>query len=141
MGEQEDGEEAAGAGVRSSKAFARLLSNVTVKTLWIYVLYVLKRRPTYPYDVKRTIREEFGFNPPTVTLYTVMYRLERDGFIRRDPNGMYYITSRGLEALKEAAVVLTEIAEKISAAAYEPAEVRQEPAKGVGGPQEVGAHH
>ena len=140
MSGQEDNEGTSGTGARSSKAFARLLNNLTVKTLWIYVLYVLKRRPTYPYDVKRTIREEFNFNPPTVTLYTVMYRLERDGLIKRDPNGMYYITPKGLEALREAAAVLTDIAEKISAAAYEPAEAQQE-AKGLGGPREVGAHH
>ncbi|MGC9112428.1 PadR family transcriptional regulator [Acidilobus sp.] len=97
-----------------NKAINRLLVNITVRTLWIYVLATLKEGPTYPYQLKKIIREKFSFNPPTVTLYTVVYKLERDGLIEKAPDGMYKITDGGLKALSEASKLLMEIAQKIS---------------------------
>lgn len=97
-----------------NKAINRLLVNITVRTLWIYVLATLKESPTYPYQLKKIIRERFSFNPPTVTLYTVVYKLERDGLIEKTPDGMYRITSDGLKALGEASKLLMEIAKKIN---------------------------
>ncbi|WP_048813024.1 PadR family transcriptional regulator [Acidilobus saccharovorans] len=97
-----------------NKAINRLLVNITVRTLWIYVLATLKESPTYPYQLKKIIREKFSFNPPTVTLYTVVYKLERDGLIEKTPDGMYKITGDGLKALSEASKLLMEIAQKIS---------------------------
>ncbi len=96
-----------------TKAMARLLKNITVRTLWIYVLAVLKDGPTYPYNVKKGIRERFSFSPPTVTLYTVMYRLEREGLIRKTDKGTYEVTELGLQALKEGARLLSELSRKI----------------------------
>jgi len=97
-----------------TKALTRLVKNITVRTLWIYVLAVLKDNPTYPYQVKKSIREKFSFNPPTVTLYTVMYRLEREGLIRKNEHGAYEVTGLGLEALKEAAQLLAEVSHKLT---------------------------
>ncbi|MGC9210302.1 MAG: PadR family transcriptional regulator [Acidilobus sp.] len=96
-----------------TKAMARLLKNITVRTLWLYVLAVLKEEPTYPYNVKKGIKEKFSFTPPTVTLYTVMYRLEREGLIRKTERGTYEVTELGLQALREGARLLSELSRKI----------------------------
>ena len=96
-----------------TKAMSRLLKNITVRTLWIYVLAILKEGPAYPYHVKKRIAERFSFNPPTVTLYTVMYRLEREGLIRKTESGTYEVTNLGLQALTEGARLLSELSRKI----------------------------
>ncbi len=96
------------------KAINRLLKNLTVRTLWIYVLAALKSNPTYPYQIKKAIVENFNFNPPTVTLYTVIYKLERDGLIVRNSDGTYKVTDLGLKALEEASQLLRELSQRIS---------------------------
>ncbi len=71
--------------------------------LWLYVIAVLLRNgPTYGYDVKRRIHELFGFKPATVTTYTVLYRLEREGLLVKDDNGLYRVTGVGEELYREA---------------------------------------
>ncbi|MGC9071616.1 MAG: PadR family transcriptional regulator [Acidilobus sp.] len=109
---QEDEEKMANEAFRT-RAMSRLLKNITIRTLWLYVLAVLKEGPTYPYNVKKGIREKFSFNPPTVTLYTVMYRLEREGLIKKTEKGTYEVTEVGLQALKEGARLLSELSHKI----------------------------
>ncbi len=85
-------------------ALARLSRKLTVENLWIYVLAVLLEGPTYAYDVKRKIRSKFNFNPSTITLYAVIYKLRRDGLIRlaKEQPPLYEVTPEGLAALKEA---------------------------------------
>jgi DNA-binding PadR family transcriptional regulator len=99
---------------KTSKALIRLMKNITIHTLWIYVLAVLAKEQTYPYQVKKKIKELFLFNPPTVTLYTVIYRLEREGFIKKAENGSYMITETGKNALKDASKILMEISDKLN---------------------------
>ncbi len=94
-----------------------LIRSISVRVLWVYVLAVLKDEPTYPYRVKGLIKDRFSFNAPTVTLYTIMYRLEKKGLIARDEKGIYRITEQGLKALAEAAQALKSIAQRVSEAA------------------------
>jgi len=98
---------------KTSKAMARLIKNITVHTLWIYVLAILAKGATYPYQVKKKIKETFHFNPPTVTLYTVMYRLEKEGLIRKAENGSYEITENGKTMLKKASETLKSLSETL----------------------------
>ena len=80
----------------------RLRRKTTIETLWIYVLAVLARNgPTYAYRVRKLIHETFGFKPSTVTLYTVIYRMEREGLLERRDNE-YIPTEEGMEALRTA---------------------------------------
>ena len=90
----------------------KLLKGVTVGSLWIYVLAIIASKPSYPYDVRKMIREIFGFEPPIVTLYTTFYRLEREGLIRKD-KGLYSITDRGRTALAKAIGFLRNLAKEI----------------------------
>ncbi|MCE4599830.1 MAG: PadR family transcriptional regulator [Desulfurococcales archaeon] len=88
----------------------RLLKGITVGSLWMYVLTVLLNNPSYPYDVRKMIKEKFGFEPPIVTLYTTFYRLEREGLIRKE-EGVYKVTMDGLRILRSAIQVLRRLAD------------------------------
>ena len=83
-------------------ALRRLRRKTTIETLWLYVLAVLAvEGPTYPYRIRKLIHERFGFKPSTVTLYTVVYRMEREGLLEKR-EGEYAPTERGIRALEEA---------------------------------------
>ncbi len=88
----------------------RLLKGITVGSLWLYVLTVLLNNPSYPYDVRKMIKEKFGFEPPIVTLYTTFYRLEREGLIRKE-EGVYKVTINGVRILRAAIETLRRIAD------------------------------
>jgi len=88
----------------SLKALVRLNRKLTVENLWLYVLACLMNGPTYAYDVRRRIRKMFGFNPSTITLYTVIYKLSREGLVRvaKEQPKTYEITEEGKKTLEEA---------------------------------------
>ena len=98
---------------RETPALQRLRRKTTVETLWLYVLAVLAvEGPTYPYRIRKLIQERFGFKPSTVTLYTVVYRMEREGLLERR-EGEYAPTERGLRALEEAVDYLESLASSL----------------------------
>lgn len=85
-----------------ARALERLRRKLTVENLWLYIVNVLLEGPTYPYDVRRRIRDKFGFTPSTITVYTVIYRMEREGLLEKGKDGSYRVTGAGLEAYREA---------------------------------------
>ncbi len=103
-------------------AYERLVRKLTHENLWIYILTLLKDGPLYGYEVRRMIEERFGFKPGQVTSYIVLYRLEKDGYIKivgeakgsRGPLRRYYaITRRGSDALRRARLFLSSILDKM----------------------------
>ncbi len=93
----------------------RLKRKMTVENLWMYVLAALSEGPTYAYDVKKRIHKEFGFKPSTITLYSVIYRLKREGLIKQvgDGNKFYEVTDEGYEALNQAVTFMESNVSKI----------------------------
>jgi len=91
----------------------RLERKSTTETLWLYVIAALALEgPTYAYNVRRIIAKYFGFKPSTITLYTVIYRLERGGFLRRRDN-LYEVTPKGMDLLREGVKRLEERVQKL----------------------------
>lgn len=82
-----------------SRAFERLVRKLTVEVLWLYVVRViLSSGPLKAYDIKKKISENFGFKPQTMTTYTVIYRMAREGLLRPvriDGDVVYELTERG----------------------------------------------
>jgi len=103
-----------------TRALERLRRKLTVENLWMYVIAVLAEKPTYPYDVRRRIEERFSFKPATITVYTVMYRMEREGLIAKRSDGTYEVTEKGLATLREAIVLLQDTARMLSSSIAEP---------------------
>ena len=91
----------------------RLRRKLTIENLWLYVVRVLLDKPTYAYDVKRKIIERFGFKPATITVYTVIYRLEREGILEKTKEGTYVVTSQGRRAYEEALKMIASVLEQL----------------------------
>ena len=68
---------------KTKKAFQRLEENLTIDLLWIWVLRLLREGPKYAYELREEIATRFGFSPATVTNYTILYRLEREGVVHK----------------------------------------------------------
>jgi len=96
----------------------RLRRKLTVETLWLYILAVLEKHgPTYAYNIKRLIRETFGFTPSTMTLYSVVYRLEKAGLLDKIEDGSYRVTDLGRKSLEEGIQFIRGITELLEKAA------------------------
>lgn len=109
-------------GSKESKAYQRLVKNLTIDLLWIWVLKLLREKPKYAYQLKQEIQERFNFSPATVTNYTILYLLEREGLVEktemrnseeRIDRKYYVITKFGEEVMDEAELYLKQIYEKL----------------------------
>lgn len=107
---------------KESKAYQRLVKNLTIDLLWIWVLKLLKEKPKYAYQLKQEIQERFNFSPATVTNYTILYLLEREGLVEktemrnseeRIDRKYYVITKFGEEVMDEAELYLKQIYGKL----------------------------
>ncbi|MCE4617659.1 MAG: PadR family transcriptional regulator [Desulfurococcales archaeon] len=97
-----------------TKALQRLKRKLTIENLWIYVIAVLvEEGPTYGYDIKKRIATRFGFKVSPVTLYTVLYRMEREGLLEKE-GGYYKPTKIGREAYTRALEYIAEILAKLT---------------------------
>ncbi len=102
------------------KVLNRLRRKITVENLWMYVIASLLKGPTYAYDVKKRIRELFGFEPSTITLYAVIYSLKREGLIKvvSEQPKTYGVTDEGIEALEAALGLLEDNLNKLKSLVF-----------------------
>ncbi len=106
----------------ASKAFKRLKKKISIDNLWIYILRLLQEKEMYGYELKESIKKRFGFEPATVTSYTILYKLEKDNLVtslvKNNPEGRpdrkyYSITDKGKKSMKEAKGLFEEILSKV----------------------------
>lgn len=86
-------------------AFERLVRKLTKENLWLYVISVLRSKPLYGYAVKKAIYEKFNFNPATITVYAVLYKMLREGLLEKFSDGettYYKVTTKGLMLFEKA---------------------------------------
>jgi DNA-binding PadR family transcriptional regulator len=111
---QEDSDEA--------KAFRRLKKKISIDNLWIYILRLLQEKEMYGYELRQSIKQRFGFEPATVTSYTILYKLQKDelvdSHVRNNPEGRpdrkyYSITPKGKAMMRNAKDLLNEILNKV----------------------------
>jgi PadR family transcriptional regulator PadR len=104
-----------GRGRTDQLALRRLEQKLTKENLWIYILHLLRAGPLYAYEIRDKIRAAFGFEPATITVYVVLYKMEREGLVtsateKRAPSNMvrryYSLTEVGLQALEEGGKML-----------------------------------
>jgi len=92
-------------GAAKSREIERLKRKLGIELLWIYILSMLKKKPSHAYVLRAEIEKRFGFLPGNVSVYVVLYKLEKHGFVSPKTDGnrtIYSITSAGKELLKEA---------------------------------------
>ncbi len=91
--------------VEKSKEIIRLKKKLGIELLWIYILSMLKEKPSHAYVLRKQIKKDFGFLPGNVSAYVVLYKLKNRGFVNAKKDGartVYTITSEGKSLLKEA---------------------------------------
>lgn len=85
--------------------FERLQKSNTVGNLWIYILALLKEKEIYGWEIRSLIDKRFNFKPGLITPYRVLYRLEKQGFVKskiKERRRIYEITKKGKEELEKA---------------------------------------
>jgi len=83
----------------------RLQKSNTIENLWIYILSFLKKRKIYAWEIPAIIEENFGFKSGKITPYRVLYRLEKEGFVKselKERRRVYQITEKGKKELEKA---------------------------------------
>ena len=98
-------------------AYEHLHTSLTKGNLWLYVLSVLEQKPTSsPRGIKQSVQERFDFAPATITFYSVLYKMTREGLVKRSSDEFrseYVITPRGREQLTRARALLGEVGSKL----------------------------
>ncbi|MEM2128941.1 MAG: PadR family transcriptional regulator [Candidatus Methanomethylicaceae archaeon] len=104
-------------------AYDRLAEKITKENLWLYVMRLLMDRPMYAYEIRERISEEFGFEPATITVYVVLYGMEREGLLTssKEPSGgkkvarrYYRPTEKGIETFRRGLELLREAARRLT---------------------------
>lgn len=88
-----------------SRELDRLERKFTKEVLWLYVLALLRKKPSHAYTLRKLIERKFGFLPGNVTPYVVLYKLQGRGFVKTRQKGnriVYSITPAGRKLLVEA---------------------------------------
>jgi|GEM_PF-235167 len=91
--------------IRESPAYRRLVEKLTKENLWLFIINLLIDRPMYAYEVKVKLRECYGLRAATVTVYTVLYRMTREGLLttyEESGTKYYQVTEKGLEVYRNA---------------------------------------
>lgn len=100
----------------------RLKKKMTKEVMWLYILRLLLERPMYAYEIKKQIKERFGWEAATVTSYVVFYRLRQEEYVATEwveskegrPNRKYYaITEKGKALFQEGRTFLEEMMDNL----------------------------
>ena len=103
-----------------SREIARLKRNLTYENLWMYILKTLKDGEKHAYALQAEINSRYGFLPGRITIYKVLYLLQKHNFVsshKGKENGRerryYNLTSRAATELSKAVAVMKEISGKV----------------------------
>ncbi len=88
-----------------SRELERLRRKLGIELLWVYLLSMLRKKPSHAYVLRKEIERKFGFLPGNVSAYVVLYKLQSRGFVSSKQQGnrtVYSITGDGKKLLAEA---------------------------------------
>ena len=89
--------------VEKSREIDRLKRKLGIELLWIYLLSMLKKKSSHAYVLRKEVESKFGFLPGNVSVYVVLYKLEKHNFVKVKKEGnrsIYHITPSGKDLLK-----------------------------------------
>jgi PadR family transcriptional regulator PadR len=95
----------------------RLKQSNTKENLWVYILFLLKKERLHAWRIQTLIEKNFGFKPGRITAYRVLYKLEKEGFVKsvmEERRRVYKITKKGEKELESAKDFYREILKKVS---------------------------
>ena len=91
-------------------ALEHLRESITKGNLWLYILKALEDRPSTPVEAKAAVKRAHSFAPATITFYSVLYKLRREGLVRKSSDSFrssYEITDKGKTELVRAKALLS----------------------------------
>lgn len=97
-------------------AYERLRNSITKGNLWLYILSVLEDGAATPSEIRESVRREFGVSAAAITFYSVLYRLSREGMVKKSSaafRSAYEATARGKEELEKARKLIRETGERL----------------------------
>lgn len=92
-------------------ALDHLRLSLTRGNLWLYILSELRVAPANPAELKARVRRRHNFSPASITFYSVLYKLRREGLVRKSSDSFrsaYEITGRGTQELERALSLMEE---------------------------------
>ena len=97
-------------------AFDHFRSSLTRGNLWLYVLSELELGDATPGELRTRVEKKHGFAPAAITFYSVIYRLRREGLVKRSSESFrsaYSATSEGKAELARALSYIDEVKAKL----------------------------
>lgn len=83
----------------------RLKDKVQRENLWFFILILLSAKARYGYELRKLVKDEFGFWSGNVTAYRVLYSMEEAGLVKSrsvERRRYYEITESGRKEMEEA---------------------------------------
>ncbi len=77
---------------------------------------LLEGGPVSPSDLRHRVSSKYHFTPATITFYSVLYRLRREGLVKKAEDSFrseYEITSKGRGELAKGRALLREVLENL----------------------------
>jgi DNA-binding PadR family transcriptional regulator len=93
-------------------AYEHLRDSLTKGNLWLYILAALSDAPKTPVELRTLVKERHGFAPAIITFYSVLYKLRREGLVRRSSEAFrssYEITPKGRSELARGKSFLSQV--------------------------------
>jgi DNA-binding PadR family transcriptional regulator len=91
---------------------------LTIENLWLYIIKILKDEGELrAYDIKKYLITYFNLRPATITVYSVIYRMVREGLIvdvKMVDGTRYRVTEKGLETFKQGLNYINELLKILS---------------------------
>jgi DNA-binding PadR family transcriptional regulator len=98
-------------------ALEHLRASLTKGNLWLHILAELQGGDATPGELRARVLAKRRFEPAAITFYSVIYRMSREGLVRRSSDSYrsaYAITPKGREELAKALDLLAEVRKGLS---------------------------
>jgi DNA-binding PadR family transcriptional regulator len=100
-----------------SRALRRLKRKLTVEVLWLYVIKALMgSEPMKAYDIVKVLKGVMGLKVSTITVYSVVYRMVREGLIEPVKVGgetLYKLSEKGKSEFEKAIKFLESVTQML----------------------------
>lgn len=96
--------------------FKRFKDYTKEKNLWIYILFLGKDQEFIIDNVKAKVLEKFDFLPSSLRVQKVLFRLEKEGYIKKEKlksKKAFRTTDKGREELQKMISYTEELLDKL----------------------------
>ena len=103
-------------------ALEHLKSSLTRDNLWLYLLAELSNGDATPRELRDRVVKTHGFAPAAITFYSVLYKLKREGLVKKSSDAFrsaYSVTDRGKSELANGIGYISDVGSRLKQATGE----------------------